>query len=124
MSEKSLFWSKDKNKRIEVEVNNYLDKCLSNEIISKYNETNKEYLKPLETYKKNHNKFFIVFLYFYFVLSLIIIFSFYWAYKKFKELKLNKDALKNNIENKGNEKLNVSKTMIKMIDFSKLEDIL
>lgn len=120
----SLFWTSQMENDIKESIDNYWSNYLTDSLISNYDNINKEYQIAVANYKKGHSKFkYGLLIFLGLPLSLITIIPFYWAYKKFKYLKTNKDMLEGVIEEKGNEKLLIHRKILSGFNINELEDI-
>ncbi len=97
---------------------NTKDSWISHEDINIYTDYQNKYEKEKLNYKQQHNSF----LYFFYLIivlpiSFITIIPAYWAFKKYKELKANKERLIKAIDDTKNKKLDVHAQILKNINF-------
>lgn len=94
MNKYSLIFENEIKDKVLENAESFLSNLVTDEIIHEHDEANKEYLKACENYKKQHNQFaYVMLMIFGLFFSFILIIPFYWALKKFKQMKENKDDL-------------------------------
>lgn len=110
-------WSTEILPLLEVAINEYISNWTKQNSIDEYVTSEKEYNNSKIGYKKNHNKFLYFFLIFIMPFAfLLFVYPGVLVFKKFKDLKKNKNILLDIIEEKTNSKLATHNSIILTID--------
>lgn len=119
----NTIWAIDLYPKYETIYNETNNKWVEHLLVNIYTDAHKNYENTKNDYKKNHKHFF----YYFFCcivlpLSCLLIIPAYWAFKKFKELKTNKNNLIQKIEEAKKEKIKAHYDIVSQMNILEIID--